>query len=370
MYSDLQAVAATRLQRARHGRRGLVLKGAGGMGRDTLAALRAAGEEPLCFCDDAFAGSVIDGLAVLSTAEAVAEHNAAAAFVVTVMNPRVRTQDVVEELRAAGAEVVLTWLDVAWSYPDRLLPRYPAGLPGVSVESASCVARARALLTEQDSLAEFDAQIDWRLTGDFAVLGSPRPHTNQYFEPGLISLSPADVIYDCGAFDGDTVRSLAAHAPSGVRAIISMEPDPQNLLLLGEVADAAGNVTVLPYAAGASRATARWDASGTAASALSADGTYEVQIVPIDDVAAQHRAPTFIKMDIEGAEPDALHGAAQTIKRHRPTLAICVYHAPEHLWEIPLQVAELTPDYSYYLRRYEQDGFDVVLYAIPNERAL
>lgn len=369
MYTDLEGSASTHLQRVRQGRSQLVLRGAGGMGRDTLAALRDAGQEPACFCDDALAGTVVDGLPVKTTAAAVAEHGADAAFVVTVMNPRVSTQSVVDELRSAGADVVLTWVDVAWSHPDRLLPRYPVGLPHVSVDAAARVAQARALLVDSSSLDEFDAQVHWRRTGDFTALRTPQPHTDQYFEPGLIALTSSDVVYDCGAFDGDTLRSIAEHAPAGVEAVVSLEPDPHNLIALREVAQQAGNVTVLPYAVGDTRQTARWDASGTAAAALSADGTLEVEIVPVDDLVGDNPAPTFIKMDIEGAEPAALHGAVRTIAEHRPILAICVYHAPEHLWEIPLQVADLTPGYSYHLRRYEHDGFDVVLYAIPAERA-
>lgn len=360
--------AQHRLGRVRRGRGLLVLRGAGGMGRDALAALRAAGEEPVCFCDDRLAGEVVDGLQVLSTREAAARYSADAAFVVTVMNPGVRTADVIDELTGAGAEVVCTWVDVAWSHPEGLLPRYPVGLPHMALFDRHRVHGARRLFADEPSLGEFDAQIRWRVSGDFTVLPAPQPQNNQYFEPGLISLTRDDVVYDCGAFDGDTLRSIAEHAPAGVGTVVSLEPDPHNLVQLGAVAARSGNVTVLPYAVGESRQSARWDASGTAAAALSADGTYDVQIVPIDEISAAHPAPTFIKMDIEGAEPAALRGAARTIAEQRPILAVCVYHAPEHLWEIPLQVADMTPGYRYHLRRYEQDGFDVVLYAIPGER--
>jgi hypothetical protein len=73
-------------------------------------------------------------------------------------------------------------------------------------------------------------------------------------------------------------------------------------------------------------------------------------------------------MDIEGAEPDALAGARRTITEHRPTLAICVYHVQDHLWTLPLAVADLVEDYRFVLRRYLSDCWEVVLYAIPRER--
>ena len=76
-------------------------------------------------------------------------------------------------------------------------------------------------------------------------------------------------------------------------------------------------------------------------------------------------AVTDLKMDIEGAELDALHGAERTIRRTRPRLAICVYHRAEHLWEIPLFVRDLGLGYDFYLRSLGRYGFDVVMYAVP-----
>jgi hypothetical protein len=88
----------------------------------------------------------------------------------------------------------------------------------------------------------------------------------------------------------------------------------------------------------------------------------------LDDLLAGSR-PTYIKMDIEGAEPDALAGAQRTIRQHRPVLSICVYHTQYHLWSIPLLVHELAPDYRLFLRPHDADGWDSVCYAIPEERS-
>ena len=86
--------------------------------------------------------------------------------------------------------------------------------------------------------------------------------------------------------------------------------------------------------------------------------------VALDDVLPS-AAVTDLKMDIEGAELDALHGAERTIRRTRPRLAICVYHRAEHLWEIPLFVRDLGLGYDFYLRSHGRYGFDVVMYAVP-----
>ena len=76
----------------------------------------------------------------------------------------------------------------------------------------------------------------------------------------------------------------------------------------------------------------------------------------------------MIKMDIEGAEWDALRGARNVIARDRPVLAICVYHTHNDIWRIPLLIHEILPEHHLFLRAYEGDGFQTVVYAIPPRR--
>ena len=92
---------------------------------------------------------------------------------------------------------------------------------------------------------------------------------------------------------------------------------------------------------------------------------------PLDELAAglsPHFAPSFIKMDIEGAEGAALEGARRLIARHRPILAICLYHRQSDLWRIPLLIESICPGYRHYLRAHETDGWQTVGYAVPPER--
>ena len=91
-------------------------------------------------------------------------------------------------------------------------------------------------------------------------------------------------------------------------------------------------------------------------------GESSIQVVAIDDVLPTF-APTFIKLDVEGAEPAALRGARRTIERHCPDVAVCVYHAASHLWEVPLLLHDLQPEYSFMLRYHQFNGFDAVAYA-------
>jgi hypothetical protein len=73
-------------------------------------------------------------------------------------------------------------------------------------------------------------------------------------------------------------------------------------------------------------------------------------------------------MDIEGAETEAIPGAVRTIARCRPILAICAYHRCDHLWRIPKLLQEAYPDCKIFLRRYAEECWETVYYAIPPER--
>lgn len=60
----------------------------------------------------------------------------------------------------------------------------------------------------------------------------------------------------------------------------------------------------------------------------------------------------YIKFDIEGAELDALHGAAKTIVRRKPKMAICLYHKPEDFWTLPTYIKSLRSDYEFQFRHH------------------
>ena len=91
-----------------------------------------------------------------------------------------------------------------------------------------------------------------------------------------------------------------------------------------------------------------------------------VQCVALDD-AIPTFASNLIKMDIEGAEYDALLGARRLIHSFLPGLAISIYHRAEHLWQLPMLVRDIAPGkYSFYIRSHAMNTFETVLYCVPN----
>jgi FkbM family methyltransferase len=186
-------------------------------------------------------------------------------------------------------------------------------------------------------------------------------------------MSPEEVFVDCGAFDGDSLRAFLSASNGQFSGIYAWEADPANAARLegcirGLSSDVSAKVVVMPYAVGRQDATVRFSADGTVGSRVGTpDATQEVVCRSIDSALTGVR-PSLIKMDIEGAEPDALLGAARTMARDRPVMAVCAYHKCDHLWSLPQLLKAANPDYEIFLRRYAEDCWETVYYAVPPER--
>jgi FkbM family methyltransferase len=358
------------------GGRNIVLMGAGGLGRRTLAGLRRHGIEPLAFADNGVGRQVttLDGLRVLSPEAAAREFGGRAAFVVTIWgaNSRHRFAHSREQLRALGCDVVCSFPALFWKYPDALLPFYLQDLPSRLVDGRAEVRRGFDLWEDDASRAEYVAQVRFRLCADFDGLSHPVAHP-QYFPDDLFTWSDDEWMVDGGAYDGDTVRTVSTR--HGFGHLLALEPDPANFVKLQETVAALppaarAKVDCRRVALGSERSALYLDATGTAASATSASpsaGTIAVNAETLDWLV-DGSWPTFIKLDIEGFEVEALQGARTTIQRHAPVLAVCVYHRQDHLWRIPLLLSNLRADYAFFLRPHNEEGWDLVCYAVPRAR--
>ena len=366
---------ATAFDEAAGGRRDrIVLWGAGRLGRKTLAGLRQLGVEPLALCDSnsALWGSMVAGIGGVSPEDAAAAHGHDAAFVITIWGPHDRETmaDRSRRLRELGCETVVPFASLFWQYPEVFGSYYAFHPAHRTLEQADDIGRAFHLWADDTSRAEFVAQVEWRLRGDFTVLSDPVPH-DIYFPEDLIDLRARELFVDCGAYDGDTLRSLLSRPAITECDIVAFEPDPGTFRQLegwvGSLAPGIRQRIQLHQAAvGAAPAKLAFDPTGTEASSIGC-GALEVDCVTLDDVLAG-RTPTYLKMDIEGFEPEALAGGRRTIASARPVLAICVYHEFDHPWRIPLAIASMSDQYRYYLRPHHLQAWDLVSYSVPVER--
>lgn len=102
------------------------------------------------------------------------------------------------------------------------------------------------------------------------------------------------------------------------------------------------------------------NANGTSAIG---EGTATIETTTLDKVFAV-KPITFIKMDVEGAEYNALLGSRKTITEQHPKLAISVYHKPEDIIDIPALLLEYQSDYKFYLRHYSPFDNETILYCV------
>lgn len=358
--------------------RPIVLMGSGGLGRRALAGLRAAGVTPLAFADNDAdrQGSEHAGLRILSPEDAAREFGETAAFVVTIWgaNSPHRFADSREQLATLGCDVVVPFPLMFWKYAAQLLPHYLMDLPHRVLAQAADVRRAFALWSDDASRAEYVAQVRLRLHADFDGLPHPVLHP-QYFPDDLYAWRSDECIVDGGAYDGDSIRSLVVLHGGDFAKVIAFEPDPANFAKLRATvaafpAEWRERIVTLPMALGNARGTLPMAATGTASSAMGAAAgraSVQVNVESLDEIIGADR-PTLIKFDIEGAEPEALLGARRTIAAHGPVCAICVYHLQDHLWRLPRMLGEWRSDYAFFLRPHNEEGWDLVCYAVPLAR--
>lgn len=229
--------------------------------------------------------------------------------------------------------------------------------------------RCRKLLTDEESRLIFDDCIAFRMTGRLKYLAR-----TQSFADSVTSLFGGrqyDTVIDGGAFKGDSTSDLAALHPG---SIIAVEADPKTYLKLCAYGETESRCEVKPVNA------ALWNESGTLDYTSSGSrGSGEsgrnrrakvtaVPAVTIDGLCRDTRAD-LIKLDIEGAEWEALAGGRETILRDQPDMAVSLYHRTDDFWRLPLYLKELLPHHQLFLRRPDCIPFwDLVVFERRDNR--
>ena len=195
----------------------------------------------------------------------------------------------------------------------------------------------------------------------------------QYFGPEFMKFEEEEVFVDAGCYDFSSTRNLAKHCKC-VKKVYAFEPDPDSYQKCLKAVERRNrkriiDAKVFPNGVWSEKTTLHFAAGDGVASCVCTetagnDSEIIIPALPIDEVIDLSDRVTMIKMDIEGSELEALKGAKETIQRDKPKLAICIYHKPEDMWEIPLYIKELVPEYRLYIRHHTAAQADTVLYAV------
>lgn len=192
-----------------------------------------------------------------------------------------------------------------------------------------------------------------------------------YFRRRDIRIQPQqnDVIIDAGGCYGDTALAMSVSAGSG-GAVFTFEPIPSQAEVLTKNLKRnphlASRITHKALAVGANSGQKLRFTSMGGGSRACASGDVEVETITIDDFVRSQPIDhvDFIKMDIEGAETEALEGARRTISSFKPKLGISVYHSLRDMVFIPQLVRSIEPSYQLYLDHHTVHAEETVLYGI------
>jgi FkbM family methyltransferase len=329
----------------------LVLFGAGAVGRDTLVALRARNIVPVCVVDNNPQrwGTPFDSL-VIASPEAAAKQWPEAEWIVSIHRRVAR--EVRQQLREMRVNLVSE---------EKYLP-FCRPLPARVMETL------RFICGEPATLTELTEQETFRRTLDLDTQADPCPPEETYFPPFLAKRTD-EVFLDCGACDGDSVEAFIRWS-GAYKSVLAFEPDRANAEKLKQNLRRVHGLETYPLGISDHHGEERFNAVGAVTSSFSESGDVVIEVTTLDSFFKDRERPTFIKMDIEGAELTALWGARRLIKQQMPVLAVCAYHEPDHLWEIPFLIHAIQPDYELRLRRYAEGTRELVWYAVPKNRIL
>lgn len=229
--------------------------------------------------------------------------------------------------------------------------------------------RAYECLADEISRKVMEAFINGCISREIGELEKLRSD-GQYFNE-LTEHMKKGCFVDLGAYTGDTIEKAADFYGENLERIVALEPDENNIKQLEERVKSCGippEKLLLVQKGSWSGKDVLHFSSSNSSSSISDAGDIVIEVDSVDHVLKECEFPvSFIKMDVEGSEGESLLGAADTIRKWHPILAICVYHKPDDLYLLTGQIRELLKEaeYRFYLRYYGPDLRELVFYAIP-----
>jgi len=255
-------------------------------------------------------------------------------------------------------------------------PFYQALIKDYSWEGVPMITEAELLNKHKTAQVAVSYVRCWEARDYLVTKGFPRSQLwirqslweKQYLDAEIMRPHKHEVYVDGGVYTFENTIEFIEWCKGEYDAVYAFEPDKGNCenckerLKSNPILD-ENRIHLLNAALWKKDEVLRFHDGAKGSSALVANGNVEVQGRSIDSVL-QGAPVTFIKMDIEGAELDALKGAKESIKKWKPRLAICIYHKPEDSIEIPLYIHGLVPEYKMFIRHYSTSRYETVLYCV------
>lgn len=288
------------------------------------------------------------------------------ALVVICLGNQTYYDEVVDILQDKGFRQIISLNDIYEIHNPFCLPQElnPVGFQ-YYLDQRECIESCLELFADDLSRDIYVKCMQTHLSRKPVPIPMSRRHEQYTPEDVPLARGYARFIY-CGVSVGELDNVFDRVGP--VEELVCFEPDPNQYRFVSEYLSqcherVAKRVVAIPCAVYSHEAIEPFIYSDTSfGSRILPSGEAKIQTITIDNLLHNFN-PTIITMDIEGAEYEALRGAEKTIKASVPDLAICVYHSPSHLWELPLYLNSLDIGYRFYLRNYTSFISETVLYA-------
>ncbi len=337
----------------------LVLFGAGELGRQAVAELSKVDIKPDYFCDNdpQRHGTTYLGIPVISFDDLSNMHKES----LVVITSLVYKMPIKKQLSESNMD------EFVEKFPDLSRVDKFRNYREVVTNHWDKFDMVYHLLSDDISRQIFYDRLNYCFTRNPNYLLPLTSNSTLYFERGIIKLSKEEVFIDGGAYIGDSSEEFLRQVNGEFTEIYLFEPENKKLVEFEKMTRGNKDIHIVAKGLWSKSKTLKFQTNEyfpSSSEVSELEGDINVSVISIDEVL-DGKSATFIKMDIEGAELEGLKGAKQTIKKYQPTLAICVYHKPLDIIEIPLFIKELVPEYKLYLRHYNNHGqTETVLYAI------
>lgn len=209
---------------------------------------------------------------------------------------------------------------------------------------------AYSLLADDISKQVFENEIYFKLTGKLEYLLNSFSDKQEVFD-NIIKLGNDENYLDLGAYRGDTVQEFLEQTNEKYSSIIALEPDKKTFRKLKEYAGRFKNTRLFNMGIWDKDTTLSFNSSLGRGSSIKSDGTQDVFVTKVDTLYYAQKL-TYLKMDVEGAEYNAITGAINTLKRDKPKLNIACYHRSEDIFKLPVLIKSINSGYKIYLRQH------------------
>lgn len=231
------------------------------------------------------------------------------------------------------------------------------------IQNREDIERAYEIFADSSSKDVFEKIIKFKLSGELEYLLSSFSDKDEVF-CNILKLSHNESYLDLGAYRGDTIDELLGYTNGSCEYITALEPDRKTFAKLKAHTAGMGNIRLYRMGIWSDDMDLPFDGSLGRGSGIRKDGSEMLAVTKIDTLYKRRRL-TYLKMDVEGCERQAIIGGIQTLQRDRPKLNIAVYHRSEDIFSIPLLIHDILPGHRLYLRQHPYiPAWDLNLYGV------